>query len=373
MEKKVTFFHPYFVYGGVEKTNLRLAKIFIEYGYKVDFLSLEFGDYLKDEIQQLGIRKVELKARRSTGAISEIRVYVKREKENYDLTFISCQGYANVISLYALRKIKGFNLIVSERLHPVEYQYKKNHIKNSLIMLGMKRLYRYADVVVANSKETAEAINEITGIDTVYIYNPTLSDNYQNLAKETIECGFDESIPTVIACGRLEFEKGFDFLIQAFSRVCSRIQARMIILGEGSQRELLEMEAEKLGIKDHILLPGYVSNPYPYIAKSNAFILSSRFEGLPNVLIEAMALGIPCIATRCPSGPREILLDGRCGRLVEVDNIDMMAEAIIESLINKEDTAAMSRIGLENLYRFTPEAVGTQYVQLIEKITKEKR
>jgi glycosyltransferase involved in cell wall biosynthesis len=113
-------------------------------------------------------------------------------------------------------------------------------------------------------------------------------------------------------------------------------------------------------------MPGYDANPYKYVSRADLFVLSSRFEGLPNTLIEALAVGTPCVSTRCKSGPSEILLDGAGGFLVDVDAAEEMAEAIVSVLQNPEDANAMLRKAQEQIDRFTPEVVGRKYLEVIE-------
>jgi len=121
-------------------------------------------------------------------------------------------------------------------------------------------------------------------------------------------------------------------LIRAFARVRAHKDCRLVILGEGRLRPELEELAQNLGIADRVAFPGFVNNPYAYMARASLFVLSSAWEGSPNVLTEAVALGRPVVATDCPSGPRELLQDGRYGPLVPVGDADKLAEAMLETL-----------------------------------------
>ena len=368
-KKKVTFFHPYFVFGGVEKTNLRLAKYLISQGYEVDFIALSFSTHLQKEIEELGIHQVELHAKRTLRAIPELKRYIAEERQKYELTFISCQNYANLVAIFSWPKNRdGIKLIVSERSQVDEFKYNGKAMKGKAIVKLMSWYYRRADVIVANSKETAEDLTSLTGKKAECIYNPTLSDNYEILASEAVEHPwFQSGVPVVLGVGRLSMPKGFDDLIKAFSLVLKEMDARLVILGEGEKRGELESLVQKLGIVDKVWMPGYDKNPYKYIKKSDVFVLSSRFEGLPNVLIESLALKIPCVATRCKSGPREILLDGECGYLVDVGNVQQMADAIIKALTDQKATDEMLDRAEKMLYRFRPEEVGKQYLEMIEQ------
>ena len=141
-------------------------------------------------------------------------------------------------------------------------------------------------------------------------------------------------IPVVIAAGKLKPQKDFETLLRAFALVQAKRNARLIILGRGPKKQALRELATELGISDCFQLPGHVRNPYAYFSRAAVFVLSSAWEGLPNVLIEAMACGCSVVSTDCPSGPFEILEEGAVGRLVPVGDATAMAKAIIESLDN---------------------------------------
>lgn len=366
--KKIAFFHPYFSFGGVEKTNIRLSKYFREHGYEVDFLSLSFTDHFKKEMDDIGIRRITLRADRTIGAVPELKRYmVSQQQETEQLYMISCQNFANIITALSIpkdrRKIK---VILSERLHPAEFCYNGKEKKGRVILFFMKLLYKKADAVVANSKETAKEIARITGVETRAIYNPTLTENYEELAQEPVEQEwFQGELPIIISTGRLAYEKGYDTLIRAFDKVLQEMDCRLVIIGEGEKREELEELAKQLQINHKIWMPGYDANPYKYVSKADVFVLSSRFEGLPNTLIEALAVGTPCVSTRCRSGPKEILLGGEGGLLVDVENEEQMAKAIFETLSNREAAGRKLKKAQQMLYRFTPNEVGKQYEDLL--------
>lgn len=367
--KKVAFFHPYFVFGGVEKTNLRLSKYLISQGYEVDFIALSFSEHLDSEIRELGIRKIELHAKRTLRAIPELKKYIREERKNGTLTFISCQNYANLVAIFSWPKNRSnIKLLVSERLHPEEFKYNGKFLKGKVIVKLMSWYYKRADAIIANSKETADDLTILTGKTAEYIYNPTLSDNYEELASMPVEKDwFAQDVPIIIGVGRLSLPKGFDTLIRAFNIVQKKMDARLVILGEGDKRKELEQLVEELGLNEKVWMPGYEKNPYRYIKKADLFVLSSLFEGLPNVLIEALALGIPCVSTRCKSGPKEILLDGEGGYLVDVGAVEQMAEAMERTLCDKEKAEQMLEKATSMLYRFTPQEVGKQYLEVIER------
>jgi glycosyltransferase involved in cell wall biosynthesis len=128
--------------------------------------------------------------------------------------------------------------------------------------------------------------------------------------------------------GRLTRQKGFDVLLDAFKRLLDDRDARLIIIGDGQDRASLQAQAERLGISDRLLMPGFQTNPYPWLARADLFVLSSRWEGSPNALTEALALGVPCVATDCPSGPAEVLGESGAGPVVPVDDAAALSAAM---------------------------------------------
>jgi glycosyltransferase involved in cell wall biosynthesis len=337
----------------------------------------------------LGIVRITLKANRAATAIPELRRYMKNEQKNAEqLIFISCQNFANLVTVLAMpQKRMNLKVILSERLHPAEFLYNGKERKGRVIVSLMKCLYPKADVVLANSKETADEVTRLTGTKVTCIYNPTLTGNYKALAEEPVaqnpaiqnpetqhpatqklaaQDWFASNLPVIISTGRLAPEKGYDTLLKAFALVQQQIDCRLVIIGEGDQRTELENLAQSLAIADKVWMPGYDANPYKYVSKADVFVLSSRFEGLPNTLIEALAVGTPCVSTRCKSGPSEILLNGEGGFLVDVDDAEKMADAIVTVLQNPEKANAMLQKAQEKLDRFTPEVVGRKYLEVIE-------
>ena len=201
----------------------------------------------------------------------------------------------------------------------------------------IKRFFPRADLIVTPSRGVAEDVREITAIAPEKIrvvHNPVFRPEIFELAAEDPAHPWlvDASIPVVIAAGKLKTQKDFQTLLRAFAAVRARRPARLIILGRGPDRQALLVLAQELGISDDFQLPGHVRNPYAYFRRASVFVLSSAWEGLPNVLIEAMACGCPVVSTDCPSGPGEILDGGRFGRLVPVGDAVQMAEAIAATL-----------------------------------------
>lgn len=171
----------------------------------------------------------------------------------------------------------------------------------------------------------------------------------------------EKELPVVLSAGRLVRTKDYPTLLKAFRLLVRRKRCRLLVLGEGRQRPRLESLVRRLGLSDCVDLAGFVPNPFPYMARADLFVLSSRFEGFGNVLAEALAVGTPCVATDCRSGPREILDDGRYGKLVPVGDARALSDAMWTSL---ETPASPARLR-EAVSRFERDRVVAGLLQAL--------
>lgn len=171
------------------------------------------------------------------------------------------------------------------------------------------------------------------------------------------------SRPTIVAVGRLTKQKRFDIAIQSFFHLHQNynIDANLLILGDGELRPQLEQQVQSLNLQERVFLPGFVENPHAYIKRSQVFLLSSDYEGLPRVLIEALALACPVVATDCPSGPNEILEGGKWGLLTPVANPEAIADALAQVLQNSELAQKLSHASLQRAKAFDTQAITQQY------------
>ena len=197
--------------------------------------------------------------------------------------------------------------------------------------------FPYADAAVGVSRGVADQLIRIPRVsgDRVHtIYDPVVPPNLRLKIREPANHAWfnDDGVPVILAIGRLTPVKDFPCLLAAFARVLGRRPARLMVLGKGKLQETLLSRARQLGIAENVAFPGFVENPYAFLAKASLFVLSSRYEGLSRVLIEAMACGCPVVSTNCQFGPNEILEDGRWGELVPVGNATALADAIIRTL-----------------------------------------
>ncbi|WP_225308148.1 glycosyltransferase [Haloarcula sp. CBA1131] len=239
--------------------------------------------------------------------------------------------------------------------------------KEKLVQWLQRRLAGQSDQFVAVSEGVAKSIVEHVGVDrekVSVLHNPIPVDEVQERAGKPVDHPWIESanIDVVLGVGRLERAKNFGSFLRAFEQVhAARPDTRAIIVGRGSKRAELETLAAELGIDAAVSFPGFVDNPYGYMAGSDVLAMSSVHEGLPTVLIEALACGCPVVSTDCPSGPAEILKDGEYGPLVDVDDDEGLAAAIRTTL----DEPLPSDVLIERANDFAPAAVIDQYEAFI--------
>jgi len=329
----LALFLPSFDKGGVERMLTQLALGLSGLGVRLDFVIRQRRSGYLDRLPD-NIRVVELGPGGDAQAAARYLAEVKPR------LLLSSKDENNVIALEA-KRLSGAPTQVWLRSAIAESSRVSGQFfwKRWKAYRVMRQTYPAADGVIAVSRDLARDLAQITGMPETRIHvvaNPVVTPEMQSLAAQPVEhpwFGAGQP-PVIVGVGRLARVKNFALLLQAFARVRRAYPARLMILGEGRERGPLEKMAAKLGLGDDFALPGYVANPYAYVSRSRLFVLSSLSEGSPNALTEALALGVPSVATDCLSGPREILQDGRYGPLVPVNDVSALAEAMLKTLEN---------------------------------------
>jgi glycosyltransferase involved in cell wall biosynthesis len=359
---RLAIFLPGLYEGGAERTLLKLAIGIAERGHPVDLILIhKVGPYLNDVPDS--IRLVVLNSSRDIFSLVPLIRYLRQEKPEVLLSGL----YTNIIALWAKRlACVPTWVVVSERntLSQSVKHYSAD-IRLRLMPQFIRWFYPWANRVVAVSKGVANDLSKVTGIPVEridVIYNPVVTPGLLTEASATLEHPWFQPgmPPVVLAAGRLTGQKDFPTLIRAFAQVRQDRAVRLIILGEGEERSNLENLSHDLGLETEVSLPGFLLNPYPYMRRASVFALSSRWEGLPGALIEAMYCGIPLVSTDCPHGPREILGGGKYGRLVPVGDANAMAQAIQDALDYKIPAAPR-----EGWQRFELDFIVDQYAKVL--------
>lgn len=319
-------------HGGPERIILNLAAQLAADGHEVDLLTIrQMSPHLKRRLP--GVNLVPLGTHHTWTSLIPLCRYLRDYRPH---AVLAAKNRANLMAVVA-RKLSApaSRLVLREGTTPSAALQETSPWRRWRHHLPMRWLYPQADMIVAVSEGVREDIVALTGLDRkriIVIPNPVVTPELLTQADKTLDHPWFQSSepPVVLGVGRLTRQKDFPTLLQAFATVRTRISCRLVILGEGRDRNKLEALASSLGIEDDVDLPGFVANPYPYMVNARVFVLSSSWEGSPNVLTEALALGMPVVATDCPSGPREILQNGRHGRLVPPGRPEAMAKAILK-------------------------------------------
>ena len=331
---RIAFFVPDLTGGGAERVMAILAQGFSDRGLNVDLLLIRAtGPNLS--LVGPGVRVVDLGTRRAILSVPPLASYISRARPS---VMISALSHANMAALTAKRLSRSsMRLVVTLHNTFSRRLQQERGLRARCMPYLIERFYPWADEIVSVSHSAADDFVAATGIArerVTTIHNPVVSDEMMRKAEAPVSHPWftPGGPPVIVAAGRLSKVKDFATLIRAFAEVRPKRESRLVILGEGPERQGLERQLARLGLQHSVSMPGFVNNPYAILKRAQLFVLSSRSEALPTVLIEALALGVPVVATDCKSGPREILRDGKYGKLVEVGDVDALADAIDDSL-----------------------------------------
>ncbi|MGB5324269.1 MAG: glycosyltransferase [Pseudomonadales bacterium] len=331
---RLAMFLPDLSGGGAERVMVNLAIAFCERGIGVDLVLLKAeGAYLKE--LPSGARVVDLKASRMLTGFVALAQYMRRERPPIMLAALS---HANVTALLAaLLSRSKVPVVVCEQSNATMDLDNNPGIKPKVVKVLMRWLYPRAYNIIAVSEGVADDLANLLGMSAnriSVVHNSVPIDEISNRSNLPVTHPWfvDKSTPVVLAVGRLRPQKDYETLLRAFSIAIKERDLRLVILGEGELRSSLEALIEELGLAQAVALPGFTDNPYAYMRQADLFVLASRWEGLPMVLVEAMACGVPVISTDSPSGPAEILENGKWGRLVPVGDMNALARAMLDTL-----------------------------------------
>ncbi|ATS17713.1 glycosyl transferase [Parathermosynechococcus lividus PCC 6715] len=347
MTEKVSIFLPSLNGGGAERVMVTLANGFAARGYAVDLvLATAQGPYLKDVRPEVQI--VNLRAGRVIKALLPLARHLRRTRP---AALLSAMNHANVVAALAHRwSGVPSRLVLSEHNTISVVAQRERSVAGRIVYALVPWMYRWADSLTAVSQAAARDLEQFAHLPAGAvraIYNPFDLQRIHRMAHNEPRHPWlaPGQPPVVLAIGRLTEQKNFSTLIRAFAQSRLRGNARLLILGEGPLRPALLAEAAACGLKEEdFQMPGFIDNPYAFLARAGVFVLSSRWEGLPGVLIEAMACGTPVVSTDCPSGPNEILEGGRWGRLVPVGDSAALANAIDAVLAAPRDSLPNVRL-----------------------------
>lgn len=349
---------------------LNLVEEFARQGIKIDLLALKANS---DHLKQLpeSVNLIRLKAKHSSTVVSELAQYLKRNQPEVMLVAKDRPGRA---ALKARKKAAvetrivirlGTNLSAALAHKPGWQRWLRAQ--------PLKRGYLGVDHIVPVSQGVAEDTAKVTGLPLdrmTVIRNPVITPAMLGASSQRPQHRWfsQDKVPVILAAGRLTVQKDFTTLLKAFAHLQKQTPAYLIIIGDGALRQELEDLIGQLGMKESVDLPGFQSNPHAWMKAADLFVLSSRWEGSPNVLTEAIALGTAVVSTDCPSGPVELLQQGKFGRLVPVGDVKALASAMHQTLENPLDSETLKLAASE----YTAENSANHYWQVLYPQTKDK-
>lgn len=346
--------------GGAERMRIHLAEAFLEAGYSVDFVLLQARGELLAQVPQ-DARIVDLAGPSFMRSLWPLVRYLRRERPD---GLLAAMWAVTVLAILAHRfaRVPG-RVIVSDHSILSKAPVTQGRLRQIILRVTVAFAYRLADERIGVSKGVAEDVKKLGHLPNGsmrVIYNPAAiqlghlppasSDPWEGMA------GY-----RVLSVGTLKAVKDQVSLIRAFAQVRQRLNSTLVILGEGGLRPELERLIRSLGLEESVRLPGFVMDPHTWYQGADLFVLSSRYEGFGNVIVEALQHGLPVVSTDCPSGPSEILQDGQFGTLVPLGNIDALSDAIEEALCCEHDHEALRTRAQD----FTVDRIAEQYLSVL--------
>jgi glycosyltransferase involved in cell wall biosynthesis len=333
-ERPIAVFASFSGAGGVERMLINLLHGLVMLGARVDLVLIRAESPHLAQCPE-SVTQVRLHARHSLLAVPELAHYLRTRRPRALLAAKDRAGRAAVLA----RALSGVDtrLVVRLGTNLSTAMAERHAIERGLRYWPIRRLYPAIDRIVAVSEGVAEDTARIARIPRARIQvirNPVITPSLYEAAAGPCPHPWlaPGQPPVIMGAGRFQRQKDFPTLLRAFARVRAERDCRLMILGEGSGRARLEALIAELGLGADVALPGFQPQLPAYLARAALFVLSSAWEGSPNVLTEALALGVPVVATDCPSGPSEILGGGRHGPLVPVGDVAALTAAMLETL-----------------------------------------
>jgi glycosyltransferase involved in cell wall biosynthesis len=343
---RVAIFLPSFRTGGAERVAVMIANGLAERGHEVSLLVARDEGPNRATVS-VAVSVISFGHRHTRGCILPLARWLRERRPAVMLSFMK---HANLVAA-AASSLSGSShrLVLSERTFPSVSLATERWPIGAILALGIRWMYRAADAIVAVSESVAHDLCGTYKLDeslVTVIHNPVDVDRVRMGAREPLD---ERSWPRrpgaiIVFVGRLTRAKDPDTLLRAFAKAREATEATLVLLGDGELRPQVESQIRTLRLQDDVVLGGHCDNPYPAMAHASCLVLSSRWEGFPNVLLEAAAVGVPIVATDCPGGSREILQGVEGAELVSPGDVTAMADAMRRAVgIRRPVTALMRR------------------------------
>ncbi len=350
--------------GGAERVMSLMANYWAAKGWEITILTFDDGGLFYQLDARVNIIGLDIRQDSSNVVIGlwnnlqRIQTLLGKIASLKPEVVISFIDQANVLTLLATRSL-NLKVIVSERVDPTLHSIGS-------IWDNLRRwTYPFAAKIVVQTPGAVNYFSQQLQLSSCIIPNPVVAT--------PLEAPPIRNRRVILAMGRLTAQKGFDLLLKAFAKIANQYPDwTLTIVGEGELRPELEALRDKLKLKERVEFPGTVKSPQTAFNNVDIFVLSSRFEGFPNALCEAMAHGLPVIATDCPSGPREIIRDGIDGILVQPENVAALSAAMASLILDEQKRHDLSTCATEIVTRFGIEKIMPMWEELLAEVVQEK-
>jgi len=348
--------------GGAEWVITNLYNEMYKNGISVNLISVKNGEMFIELDSHID-------SRHFNGNYFKAFIYLFKllRSNKYDVLFTTQRGatvFAYVVKLLSITRTK--HIVREAASNFKDSLNRRNYLSRFLWKIGYILSYSNASKIIVNSIGTKNDLIKAGIIlrkkmDIIHINNPVDIGRIQTLSKvENIKKN-NNNLKTIVSVGRLVHKKNFDVLIKAISIVKRNKEVFLIIVGDGPERDKLQKLVDSLGLNKYVSIVGYRSNPYPIINSADLFVLASKWEGFGMVIVEALALGVPVIASDIDSGPRYILENGKYGDLVPVDSVEELAESISKNLEKCVDKSIL----INRAMNFSKEIILKEYINIL--------
>lgn len=359
---RITILLSHFDFGGAQRVSINLANGLVRSGYEVDVVAIDGQGALVGDIDH-SVNIVDLG---HSSAYFAAGSYIKYLRSRRPDIIYSAQTHVNIFAIIFTKLMSNIPVIISEHSHLSDRTKDKSFSINRLLV---PKTYGKANEILAVSESIAEDLARTLDIDVDKIKivpNAAIGnvdDISSNIGHDSIHIPDD---PYILTVGRLEERKSFHTLINAYDNIADATEHKLVIAGDGPQKDQLEKLSAEKDLKENIILPGFVDNPYILMQNAAVFVLSSETEGLPTVLIEAMASGCPVVATNCTDRVPELLSDSDNAIIVQTNEPNELADGI-KIILERNKVGNDLRRRAES---YSVENVINIYDNIFEKYTK---
>ena len=362
MKKNIIMFMPSIEGGGVEKNFFIVSNYLINFHHvSVITISHKYKKKFNKKIRFLtyNLELLDKLSRRFKYFLALI-LLIKEIINSKNMLVFCFQA-----NIYTTIVCKLFNIKIIVRSNSAPVGWSKNYFKKKIF----SKVLNFADKIVVNSYEFKKDLKKEFKVNSKCIYNPLNKKEILKKSKKKVKLIFKDKVLRIINVGRFVEQKDQLTLLKALNEVKNKIKFNAVLIGQGILKYELNKYIEENKLQNHVKLFEFKENPFPYIKQSDLFVLSSSYEGLPNVLLETLVLDRPIISSNCRTGPKEILLNGKGGQLYEVGNYKQLAKLLIKFSKNKKKSLKKLKFAKKNLDRFDFNRNLKKYLYLVKSLT----